>query len=205
MRKEISILLALVLSAFAASAQEPDKPAMEQFFMDGLSRYDKPLERPVPDNLQRIDKNLYVSDYGHYETESVRAVSYFRKVRQAYVPVRDPKMPVESIATLLSGYPGSSHYTVYIKQHRYNYAMEEVEVPLNRLLGFCIQECAFVPFVGIEKEEDGLVKATLFLVNEDLGYSHTLIFTIDPAIFGREEGLMQAEAYTFTPIHNLAR
>lgn len=204
MRKTISTILALSL-AFAAVAQEPDKVAMEKFFMEGLATYDGPMERPVPEELQRIDRNLYVADYGHYETEAVRAVSYFRREKQGYAPLKDRKLPRQSIATLLSGYTGGTRYTVNLKQHRYNYAMEEVEVPLNRLLAFCIIECSFVPYVGFEKVDDNQAKATLFLVNEDLGYSHTLIFTIDLDILKRDEGLMQAEAYTFTPIHNLAR
>ena len=204
MRKTLSLLLALALSV-AAFGQEIDKPAMEKFFMEAMAVYEGPLSRPIPDSLQRIDKNLYVCDLGHYETEVVRAVSYFRRGMRGYVPVRDRKLPVESVATLLSGYTGDSHYTVYLKQHRYNYAMEEVEVPLDRLLGFCINGCGFVPYVGIEKMEKGQIKATLFLVNQELGFSHTLIFTIDQDLLGRDKGQMQAEAYTFTPIHNLAR
>lgn len=204
MRKTLATLLALAL-ALPAGAQEPDKLELEQFFMDGLAAYEGPTDRPLPDELQRIDRNLYVSDYGHYETESVRAVSYFRRERQTYVPVRDRKFPVESVTTLLSGFTGDSHYTVRLKQHRYNYAMEEVDVPLGRLLGFCIIECAFIPYVGIESVEDKQVKATLFLVNEDLGYSHTFYFNIPLDLLNRDEGLLQAEAYTFTPIHNLAR
>lgn len=189
----------------AAPAQEPDKPAMEKFFMDRLALYDGPTERPLPENLQRIGKNLYVSDYGHYETEAVRAISYFFRDKKEYRPVRTPELPTESVTTLLSGYTGTSNYKVYLKQHRYNYALEEVEVPLKQLLGFCIIECSFVPFVGIESIDEHLVKATLFLVNEQLGYSHTLLFTFDPALFGQDEGVLQAEAYTFTPIHNLAQ
>ena len=205
MRKEISILLSLAL-AFTAFAQEPDKPAMEKFFMDGLSRYEGPVERPLPDTLQRVDKDIYVADYGHYETESVRAVSYFRRDKKGYyAPLRDVAYPKESILTLLSGYTGTTRYTVHFKQRRYNYATEEVDVPLNRLLGFCILECAFVPYVGIENASEDHVKATLFLVNRELGYAHTFIFDIDPGLLGKEEGLLQAEAYTFTPIHNLAR
>ena len=204
MRKTVSILAALVL-ALSAQAQEIDKPAMEKFFMDGLARYEGPLDRPVPDTLQRIDNNLYVSDAGHWETEQVRAVSYFRKVDGRYVPLRDRKLPLESVATLLCGYTGDSNYTVLLQQHRYNYALEEVEVSLERLLGFCIRECGFMPYVGVEYSDENRIKATLFLVNEQLGYSHTILFTVDPEVLDRESGRIQAEAYTFTPIHNLAR
>ena len=204
MRKALSTILALVL-ALASFAQGLDKPAMEKFFMDGLARYAGPYERPVPEKLQRIEKNMYVADYGHYETESVRAVSYFQKKKHTYIPIRDSEHPVESVTTLLSGYTGDSRYKVYLTQHRYNYALEEVEVSLNQLLGFCILECGFVPYVGIESSGDGKVKASLFLVNESIGYCHTLNFIIPISMLDSEDGLIQAEAYTFTPIHNLAR
>lgn len=205
MRKTIISILALALSLAVFAQEQPDKVAMEKFFMDGLSRYSGPTVRPLPDSLQRIGRNLYVSDYGHYETEQVRAVSYFRRGRNGYEPVRDRSLPTESVTTLLSGYTGTSHYDVNFKQHRYNYAMEEVKVPLDHLLSFCIIECAFVPYVGIENTEGNQMKAILFLVNEQLGYSHTFIFTIDLDLLSKDEGLLEAEAYTFTPIHNLAR
>ena len=204
MRKAVSLILTLALS-LAAFAQELDKPAMEKFFMERLARYDGPMDRPVPDNLQRVEKSLYVSDNGHYETEAVRSVAFFQRKLLGYIPVRDSKLPVESITTLLCGYTGASKYKVYLRQHRYNYALEEVEAPLNKLLGFCIHECGFIPYVGIESIEDGQAKASLFLINESIGYSHTINFVIPLSILDGDEGLMQAEAYTFTPIHNLAR
>lgn len=204
MRKALSFILALTM-ALAAGAQEPDKPALEKFFMDGLARYEGSVERPIPDNLQRIDRNLYVSDFGYYETEAVRAVSYFIRKKDSYIPLRDPSRPSESVVTLLSGYTGSSHYTVSLKQHRYNYALEEVDLSLNRLLGFCIIGCSFFPYVGIEQVDDRHIRATLFLVNEELGYSHTILFDLDRELLGRDSGQLQAEAYTFTPIHNLAK
>lgn len=205
MHKAIITFLSLAVSLVAFAQNQPDKPALEKFFMEGLARYDSPVPRPLPDTLQRIGKDLYVSDCGHYESEQVRAVSYFRRVKGYYLPLRDRSLPAESVATLLSGYTGSSHYKVCLKQHRYNYALEEVEVPLDRLLGFCIMECGFMPFVGIESTSDTRMKAVLFLVNSRLGYSHTFLFTIDLDILSQDTGLLQAEAYTFTPIHNLAR
>ena len=203
MSKIINVIITSLL-ALIVSGQMPDKVSLEQLFMETLVCYQGSLALPVPDNLQRIHKNLYVSDFGYYKAESVRAVSYFRKTSGQYKPIRERSSPVESIVTLLSGYTGTSHYTVSLKQHCYNYQTIEVEVPLNQLLAFCIVECGFVPYVGIESEEGKYVTATLFLVNKQLGYSHTFMFRIDPAILEHEEGLLPAEAYTFTPINNLA-
>lgn len=204
MRKTIVILLSLVLCG-GAFAQELDKVELEKRFMEGLALYEGPFGRSVPDNLQRIDKDLYASDSGNYEVESVRTVAFFRRVKGQYIPLRDKNKPESSIATLLCGYTGDTDYTVSFKQHRYNYATAEVDVSLNRLLGFCINGCGLVPYVGFEKEQDGLVKATLFLVDNERGYAHTFHFTIDKDILSDVKGTLQADAYTFTPIHNLAK
>ena len=204
MRKTIVTILA-IFTAFAAMAQEADKVALERFFMDRLALCTTELARPIPENMQRIGKNLYVSDNGSYEVESVREVSFFRRIKGEWIPVREREFPRESIITLLSGYTGDSRYTVYLRQHRYGYAMEEVEVPLNKLLAFCIIDCGFVPYVGIESIDDTKALATLFLVNRELGYSHTMLFTINLDMIDSGEGMFDAEAYTFTPIYNLAK
>lgn len=187
-----------------AWAQDLDKTDLEHFFMEGLANYEESVQRPIPDNLQRINRELYVADSGYYVTESVRAVSYFVRKKGKYYPLHNQSHPAESVVTLLSGYIGSTRYTVNLKQHCYNYSCEEVDVPLGRLLGFCINKCGFVPYVGIEVIDSYNIKASLFMVNQGLGYAHTIVFIIDPAILGKDSGIIKAEAYTFTPIYNLA-
>ena len=59
------------------------------------------------------------------------------------------------------------------------------------------------PYVGIESATDTMMTAVLFMLNAAAGYCHSFRFTVDPALLDEEEGVMQAEAYTFTPIHNL--
>ena len=204
MRKTISILLTLAL-AFTAFAQEPDKVELEKRFMEGLALYEGPFERPIPDNLERIDKDIYASDKGNYEIESVRTVAFFRRVKGQYIPLREKDKPENSIATLLCGYTGDTDYTVALKQHRYNYATAEVDVSLNRLLGFCINGCGMTPYVGFEKKDGDIYKATLFLVDQERGHTHTFHFQIDRHILDSKTGRMSAEGYTFTPIHNLAK
>ena len=199
MSAAITILLSLfMLFPF----QEKDKTELEKHFMDGLAAYSpgKPLK--TPSNLARIDKSLYVSDNGFYETEAVRNRSYFQKDYFLYRPVCDASLPVESVMTLLCGYTDKTNFSVHLTQHCYSHATVEVDVALSQLLGFCMEE-GFLPFVGIESSDTELVVATLFLVNTQLGYSHTFQFKIDPLLLDEKEGYFTAEGYTFTPIHNL--
>lgn len=205
MQKTLTILLAALLLSVQALAQGPDKAALEEAFLQRLALYEPTGKQPEPDSLQRIDRNLYVMDKGCYETEAVRSQAYFTRTWKGYVPVHDASLPVESITTLLSGFTGKTRYQVQLKQRRYNYASMEVELPLATLLEFCLLDPTFKPYVGIESQEEDTIKASLFLVSEKLGYCHTFNFTIPKALLDQNTGTMTAEAYTFTPIHNLAR
>lgn len=205
MQKTLTTLLATLILAVQALAQGPDKATLEEAFMQRLAVYEPGDWQPRPDSLQRIGRNLYVMDKGFYETEAVRSQAYFTRKRNRYIPVNDATLPVETITTLLSGFTGDTRYNVSLLQRRYNYGTVQVELPLSKLLAFCLEDGAFKPYVGIESQEGDTVKASLFLVSEKLGYCHTFNFTIPKALLGQNTGALQAEAYTFTPIHNLAR
>lgn len=181
-----------------------DKVELDAYFFTGLGRTHPDLERTVPDNLSRIGKNLYVSENGYYETSAVQHSSFFQKRRSAYFPICESRLPKESVMTLLTAYTGSRHYTIHLTQHAYNYSRVEVDVPLTQLLNYCL-ESGCTPFVGIEECDDKSITASLFMVNEGLGYCHTFKFTMDTASLDSDNGILNASAHTFTPIHNLKR
>ena len=205
----ILCLLTLWLSCGAQSQQdvritvaEKDKPALEQAFWEGLQVYiPKGMDLPVK-NAKKIEKNLYVMENGWYEAESVQNTSFFRKSLFLWLPLCETARPVESVMTLLTGHTGKKQYTVHLLQHRYKFGIAETDVPLALLLEYCMS-MGCTPYVGIVSATDETITAALFMLNETGGYCHSFQFTLDPGILNQEEGLMQADAYTFTPIHNL--
>ena len=211
MRKALTILCLLVfwLSCGAQAPQdgkvmisEKDKPELEQAFWDGLQVYvPKGLDLPVK-NAKRIEKNLYVMEKGWYETQSVQNTAFFRKTLFLWQPVCESVRPSESVMTQLTGHTGKKRYTVHLLQHRYKFGTAETEILLPLLLEYCMN-MGCTPYVGIESLAGGTINASLFMVNPEAGFCHTFRFTIDQALLDEEEGMLQAEAYTFTPINNL--
>lgn len=192
----IILLLLLVLTI------PQDKADMDKAFMAGLSSYTQQRSKEIPARLVRIDKNLYASDEGFYETESVRNRSYFRKSSSVYQPVCDAALPEESVRTLLTGFTGTTEYMVHLTQHCYNHTIVEVDVPLAQLIGYCLDD-GFSPFVGVESMGREQILATLFLVDSQRGLCHTFRFCIDMDLLDKGSGVFQASGYTYTPIHNL--
>lgn len=199
MRTAINILL-IFLSLLVP--QEKDKTVLEKHFMDGLAAHVPETRESIPTNLTRIDQNLYVSDNGFYETEAVRNSSYFHREALSFKSVCESALSVESVMTLLSGYTDKTNYVIHLTQYCYNHSTVEVDVPLSQLLGFCMSE-GFVPYVGIESPGPDIIVATLFLVNQQLGFCHTFQFMIDPNLLDQREGFFSASGYTYTPIDNL--
>ena len=208
MRKRFIIWMLLsVLLSIPARAQfrveGPDKPDLEQAFLDGLLQF-TPSERwHVPDSLVRVGRNLYLCDQGYFETESVRNRAYFKR-DLVYRPVCEAGLAAESVTTLLTGYTGQTRFTVHLVQHLYSYAIAEVTIPLAQLVQYCLSE-GCVPYVGVEKVESHLLTGVLFMVHPKMGYCHTIKFTINPVLLDVGEGVLEAEAFTHTPIHNLRR
>ena len=104
--------------------------------------------------------------------------------------------------TLLTGHSTGKEYVANVLFHLYGYKTMNIEIPLYQLTGYCLSEGS-VPYVGVEDSEGDSVSATLFMVNNRQGYSHTFKFEIQKTMLDNAEGSFSAEAYICTPINNL--
>lgn len=179
-----------------------DKPELEAFFIKEVMSFRKKTQERIPDNLSRIDENLYVSENGFFESKAIQNTSFFRKRQFTYHPVWESESPTESVMTLLTSYTGGRQFQVHLLQNGYGYSSTKVDIPLEQLLGYCM-ESGCTPYVGIESNGKDLIVATLFMVNLHLGYCHTFKFSIRKDLLASKVGAMDATAYTFTPIHNI--
>ena len=201
---EGSQLLDIVFPLSISLISGMDKPELDASFISGLSSYNVLVKNIVPDNLSRIDNNLYVSENGYYETPDVQNCSFYRKRILSYEPICNSSLPKESIMTLLTAHARSNQFTVHLTQYEYNYSKVKLDVSLDQVLGYCLNS-GCTPYVGIEQCDDTKIVASLFMVNEDLGYCHTFKFVMSPSILGKGNGNIDASVYTFTPIHNISK
>lgn len=184
--------------------QDGEKLKLEESFITDVASFKCDTIPAIPDNLQRISKTMYVSDNGFYESETVRNVSFYERSFRRYSPVCSASYPVESVMNLMTGHLQAGNYTVSLTQHLYGYRTASSELPLSSLLAFCLgQGC--VPYVGISDSGPEIVKGTLFMVNGQRGFCHTFKFEISSGVFETGGGTVSVDAYTYTPIHNLAK
>lgn len=202
MRSLIILLVTLILGD--GFLQDGEKLKLEESFLADAASFRNDSIPGIPDNLQRISKTMYVSDNGYYESESVRNLSFYVRSRRHYTPLCNVENPVESLTTLMTGHLPDNNYTAKITLHLYGYRTASTELPLANLLGFCLNQ-GCVPYVGISESDPEVVRGTLFMVNEKRGYCHTFRFMAPIVLFSTGEGSVVLDAYTYTPIHNLAK
>ena len=179
-----------------------DKIELENFFIEDLLQY--PVHQQAPDTPTPaiVAKGIYAVDKGFYSTENVRNVAFYRKNHGTYLPLCEPSLPHESAMTLFTGHVPSKGYTVHLTQNRYGYDQKVIDIPLLQLLQYCIGS-GCTPYVGVEEVGKDEMVATLFMVHQEYGYCHSFKFTLPLGLLDQEEGMMRADAYTYTPIYNV--
>ncbi|MCR5709164.1 MAG: hypothetical protein K6G79_01645 [Bacteroidales bacterium] len=176
------------------------KDELEKGFIRKVTGERKPVKREIPRNMKRVDRDLYVSENGFYETEAAQNSAYFRKKGLFYQPVCESSLPVESVMTLLTGHIRRKDYSVMVSFHQYAYRNTEMTVPLDAIVASCLEE-GCTSYVGIESKNDDTVVATVFMVNRALGYSHTFQLTVPTEILDKPSGTLSARAYLYTPLY----
>ena len=176
------------------------KDELEKAFIRKVAVERKVGKREIPRILKRTQRDLYVSENGFFGIEAAQNTAFFRRKAFSYVPVCESSLPKESVMTILSGYGRGKDYSVQMKIHQYGFNDREINIPLDYLIDFCLNEgCA--PYVGIESESGGTVVATLFMVNHSLAYCHTVRFTLDTDILDHTAGILYARAHLYTPLN----
>ncbi|MBD5319770.1 MAG: hypothetical protein HDS07_02575 [Bacteroides sp.] len=135
---------------------------------------------------REITRNVYLSD------------------KKKLTPVWSAEYPAESIANLLinpTGKYGNVMVELTILLHEYG-EKETLTVPLERFLAVCEQE-GCQAFWGVEKEKDGRVEGTLFMLNSRQGYDHVLKIEFDAAGVIDGKTPVKARASLFIPTNNV--
>lgn len=110
--------------------------------------------------------------------------------------------PGESAINLLSVPALGRGYTAEITQRLYGYAAKIFDMPLDRLIAFCLAE-GCKPYVGIDSIDEHAVSALCIMVNDRWGYNHIFRVTLPVDGFDGRGAELRIKASVYAPTHNL--
>ena len=173
----------------------------QQFFFEDVSKHtDTSLVAMTKNNLALSDNKKFLIQKGeNYMIEGMKSDLYFW--RKDTMAIHSPLSPVESIYNVFAGIV-ENQYVLDITQNLYGFETRNYNVPLKIFVNYCLSyNCK--PFVGIEKLEEGLLKATVIYVNIDFGYNHLLYIEFPVSALETQTGIVKAKLNTFIPTHNI--
>ena len=110
--------------------------------------------------------------------------------------------PIETMANLVTGTEIKTDITLSILFVKYGFRRDTLSVPLNRWVGFCLNE-GCIPYYGVVSHQDDKVVAVLLMRNEDLGYVHVMKFSFDISILEKRCGEVTARLNSYVPFSNV--
>lgn len=186
-----------------------DKTGLEELFVMQVSGFDS-LRHSTPlllaSSTEFLSENLrpthlagyFILPGGSYHTELIRSDRYYGKQGDTYRPVCCREHPMESLVNLLLEENTPGNHILELDIRKYGFRRESLYVPLKSWLAYCRYsgcEC----YVGIEGWRDSRLEATLFVVNEPLGYNHILNFSVDTDVFLNQNDTVKAITHIYIP------
>lgn len=158
---------------------------------------------PVAEPL-RLNRDVYVDKRGEYMTELMRGDVYYKKDGKEYKLLSDSRHPYETLCNMLivPDAFADRDYVAEVTLNGYGFEKRNFRCPLRRLMNICLWE-GCVPYVGLEEESGDKIVVTLVMVNESLGYNHTLKVEVSPEILSGRKGVVKITANVYTAVHNL--
>ncbi len=163
-----------------------------------------PLQRsPAPKRLVYMSKEkMYVEPGESYMSEKITSRHYcVRKKTNEFHWLYTSEYPAESLANMVSGVM-KNEKMLSIELRKYNYECETFAVHLDQWISFCQKEhCE--PYFGVEELSQDSISASLFMVNNQLGYNHIMFMKMAKADVAKKGTVIRAHLHCYVPINNI--
>ena len=155
-------------------------------------------------SLQPLESGMaYLYEGGYFLLPALNNNRYY--VREApghFDLLYSEDFPIETIANLVTGTEIETDMMLNILFVKYGFRRDALSVPLNRWVGFCLNE-GCIPYYGVVSYQDDKVVAVLLMRNEDLGYVHVMKFSLDTSIIEKHSGEITARLNSYVPFSNV--
>lgn len=165
---------------------------------------DTTFVQPDKASLQPTSQQqFFISRGGTYLDNRLSADTYYERLDNGkFRLLANASLPAESAANMMlrTATPGS--YTLDIEQSLYGYETKRMSVPLKQWIAYC-QQSGCQLYFGVEATKTDSVRAMLLAVNNTADYNHLLTFTVPLAVIDNQQGVIEAQLYSFVPMHNV--
>ena len=164
----------------------------------------------LEDNFERIILNTTPQTYIEQEqpsphsflSSSIRNDLFYQENNKKKGLIINEKSPVISIKNILLTGTFNQYIPMNLTLDRYGYNASEMTVDLQQFLTLCRQE-GFQLYVGIKNVKSGLISATLFALNNNLGCGHVLSVEFPTAILSGSKQSLKGRLYVYIPLQNV--
>lgn len=164
---------------------------------------------PVPlvydwnnEKLASSEKEELVLNAGNYLSDEIRSDLYLQQKKEKLELLLDVRKPVESIKNILLTGCFVRDIPLALTINRYGYKKTELSITLQQFVEYCRMEgCSM--YVGIKTHTEERITATVFALNDELGYNHVLAVAFPIGILSGKQSAVLGTSYVYIPLQNV--
>ena len=205
--KYSTISLMIWLFPMIVGAQATDKAGADQMIYQELTAgYEldnwHPELKVTNDRLKETnEKGIYMVKGDSFQVKSIRSDFYISKKGNKWMPINDPRYPMETMVNLLLDRIETNHHQLSIRHHQYGGVIPIVEIPmqyLHDLLAKNMQLYCSVTYIGTDE-----IRAVLVFHQKRLNYIHMLELKVPTKDLFDDKSVMTGDLYTNIPQDNV--
>ena len=170
--------------------------------MNFCQTYQEYVDRRIPIAIPSDSASYIVENGDCYIIREVNSNRYYLNTGDdKRIPIYGEKYASESVVNLFQQLVNSS-INIHISQNLYNYKRDNYTLPLRTFTQYCVAEGCRT-YVGIEDENNDMVKAVVVYCNDFFAYNHLLYVEVDRKVLREQKGEINGVLYCYIPTHNL--
>lgn len=200
--------LGMVFKADCQLITGADAIALGQRFARDVAR----CPRVTPDEAMRQWTNAHATvsggtriiDTGTYLSEAIgdKLSQSMRNGRWSLVV--SPKSAVRSICNIMltGGCETETDLPLQLVIDKYGYNTDTLRITLGQLGKYLVEDRCHI-YIGVKKTDAEALHATLFVLNEAMGYNHVISLVCPLSLASGKADTVKARIYTYIPLQNV--
>lgn len=146
--------------------------------------------------------DILIASNGSYLSEQIRSDLYLQKEADRNRLIVDREKPLQSVNNiLLTGY-FDREIPLELTIDKYGYLKSDLKITLQQFICYCRREKCKL-YIGIKNRTDNQITTTLFALNTQMAYNHTISLDFPLSILRNGTGVIKGTLYVYTPLQNI--